>query len=60
MEVAARTFGLTEGSLAARATRIRHAIREELLAQVASYSGDGQAARDEVEEILLLLTGQAR
>lgn len=59
-EVAARTFGLSEGSLAVRATRLRHAIREELLAQVASYSGEGQDARDEVDEILRILTGDAR
>ncbi len=59
-EVAARTFGLSEGSLGVRATRIRHAIREELLAQVAAYTGDGQAAREEVEEILRLLTGDTR
>ncbi len=60
VKVAARIFGLSEGSLAVRATRLRQAIREELLGQVASYSGDGQGARDEVEEILRLLTGDAR
>lgn len=59
-EAAARAFGLATGSMYVRATRLRQAIREELHAQVSSYSGDDKSSRDEVEEILKLLTGDAR
>lgn len=60
VEVAASAFGVSKGTLGVRATRIRHAIREELHAQVTSYTGDGRAAREEVDELLRLLTGAAR
>lgn len=56
----AQTLGLTVGNLHVRATRVRHALRDEMLAQVEACTGDGANAREEVDEIRRILMESPR